>query len=286
MNGGTNFDPAWLSQHFPDLANVVHLSSGGQKSVFSATHGTDGDVVLKLIHSRQGVELIRRELLAVSQMGAACVPHILDTGVVPSQTGDWFWFREQRIIGRTIRELLSAGPLSPQQVLSLARDVLDSLLAAEQARIVHRDVKPENVICDSGGKHWLIDFGIARHLDLQSNTATHAAWGKCTLGYAPPEQTRNLKADIDARCDLFALGVTLYECATGKNPFVNGARDPVEILNRVEKDPLPRLSLQLADARGFGDLVASMTQKRRDHRPPTIAEALSWIREICNSEGI
>ncbi len=286
MNGGHNFDPAWLRQQFPDLANVVPLSSGGQKFVFSATHNRDGDVVLKLLHPNNDVETIRREILAVSQMGAVFVPRILDTGVVPSQTGNWFWFREQRINGRTIREHLAAGPLTPTQVLRLGRDVLGSLQAAENARIVHRDVKPENVILDGSGQHWLIDFGIARHLNLQSNTATVAAFGKFTLGYAPPEQTRNIKADIDTRCDLFALGVTLFECATAKQPFRDGARDHLEILSRVETLPLPRLSLKLADATGFADLLASMTQKRRDHRPHTIAEALDWMKEICDSEGI
>lgn len=286
MNGRSNFDPAWLRQQFPDLSDVLPLSSGGQKFVFSATHHTDGDVVLKLIHPRQDVETIRRELLAVSQMGAARVPRILATGVVPSQVGDWFWFREQRINGQTIRQNLATGPQTPHDVLNVGRDILDSLLSAEQARIVHRDVKPENIICDASRRHWLIDFGIARHLDLQSNTATLSVLGKCTPGYAPPEQTRNIKSDIDARCDLFALGVTMYECATGTNPFIAGARDYIEIIQRVETQPLPRLTLALKDARGFSDLVAGLTQKRRDHRPQSIREAIDWMKEICDSEGL
>jgi eukaryotic-like serine/threonine-protein kinase len=90
-----------------------------------------------------------------------------------------------------------------------------------------------------------IDFDIARHLRLESLTATAAAFGQFTWGYAPPEQCRNIKAQIDARSDLFALGVTLYECATGSNPFRKGARDPLEILSRIEGMPLPPLSLSI-----------------------------------------
>jgi len=224
--------------------------------------------------------------LAVSQLQTAKVPPILATGTVPSQVGDWIWFREKRVHGDTLRVRLAGGPLEPTAVLRLGRDILASLLAAEQARIVHRDVKPENIICDTNGGYWLIDFGIARHLNLQSNTATALAWGKFTLGYAPPEQTRNIKAEIDCRCDLFALGVTLYECATGTNPFRHDARTDLEIVTRVETLPLQPFTLPIADARGFTDLVASMTQKRRDHRPQSIREAIDWMNEICNLEGI
>jgi serine/threonine-protein kinase len=83
------------------------------------------------------------------------------------------------------------------------------VVAAEAVSIVHRDVKPANIIVDPQGEFWLIDFGVARHLDLDSLTATAAPGGCGTIGYAPAEQCRNDKPDIDARADLFALGVTL-----------------------------------------------------------------------------
>ncbi|MCO6438131.1 MAG: serine/threonine protein kinase [Phycisphaerae bacterium] len=286
MNVNKNIDTAWLTQQFPDLSNLAPLSDGGQKVVFSATHTADGEVVLKLLRPGNDLETIRRELLAVSQLTSAKVPPILATGIASSQVGDWIWFREKRVHGDTLRARLANGALEPKTVLRLGRDILASLLAAEQARIVHRDVKPENIICDTNGGYWLIDFGIARHLSLQSNTATALAWGKFTLGYAPPEQTRNIKAEIDCRCDLFALGVTLYECATGTNPFRHGARTDLEIVTRVETLPLQAVTLPLVDSRGFTDLVVSMTQKRRDHRPQSVREAIDWMNEICDQEGI
>jgi eukaryotic-like serine/threonine-protein kinase len=146
-------------------------------------------------------------------------------------------------------------------------------------------VKPENSMCDNNEDFWLLDFGLARHLDLHSLTAT-GAHGFGTLGYSPPEQCLNQKQNIDARTDLFALGVTLYECATGVNPFRENTRDPGVILSRVKNQPLPLLSLSFASANEFRDLVAAMTQKRVDQRPGSAKEALDWIHDICKHKSI
>jgi serine/threonine-protein kinase len=286
LNGLNGIDLVWLRQQFPRLSNLNPLSVGGQKLVFAGVHPIDGEVVLKLIHPRQDHEQTRRELLAVSQVNSERVPPILEVGTISTPVGDCSWFRERKIAGKTVRELLVVGPLSISDLLRLGLHTLEALLNAEQAKIVHRDVKPENIIRDNSGSFWLIDFGIARHLDLDSITATVSAFGKFTVGYAPQEQYRNVKTEIDARCDLFALGVTLYECATGRNPFADGARDAMEQLTRVETMPLPRLSLTFASAQKFADLVAAMTQKRRDHRPSTVREAYDWMKEICDAEGI
>ena len=142
-------------------------------------------------------------------------------------------------------------------------------------------------MCDGAGNFWLLDFGIARHLDLSSLTATTSPFGKMTLGYAPPEQCRNLKGDIDSRADLFALGVTLHECATGRNGFFDPPpRDQLEILRRVERFVLPSLRLPIADADNFRELLNAMTQKNRIHRPRNVGEAITWLREVCSRENV
>jgi len=105
-------------------------------------------------------------------------------------------------------------------VLKLGLQVMEALERAERSQIVHRDVKPENIMQDSAGGFWLLDFGIARHLDLSSLTASGLPYRKMTLGYAPPEQCRNFKREIDSRADLFALGVTMHECATVRMTFL------------------------------------------------------------------
>ncbi len=281
MNGTPQVDLAWLSAQFPDLSGLTPLDRGTFKLVFAAAHPTDGPVVLKVIHPQQGFESIRREILATEQVQSSRVPRIFGQGTLPTQIGDCVWVREQRIDGQTVRQCLHSGALPSSTVLRLGVHVLEVLADAERVKIVHRDIKPENLICTPAGDFWVLDFGIARHLQLESMTQSNAPFGRGTWGYAPPEQCRNVKLDIDARSDLFALGVTLFECATGSNPFITGASNPLEIVTRVEAQPLPRLALSFPQAEQFAELVSAMTQKRRDHRPDAAAEALAWMREIC-----
>lgn len=284
MNGGAQLTATWLSGEFPDLQNIQPLSEGGQKQVFSALHPGDGDVVLKLMRPDADIERTEREILAVARVQSARVPSILDCGRVATPIGPCFWFREQRILGPTVRELLGRGPFTVPDLLRLALHVSETLAAAEDVNIVHRDVKPDNIIMDSAGDFWLIDFGLARHLGLDSLTATANAFGHVTWGYAPLEQCRNIKQEIDGRADLFALGVTLYECATGANPYRVAARDALEVLRRIENESLPRLQLEFDSASDFSDLVATLTQRNRIHRPQNAKEAYEWIKEIWNSE--
>lgn len=279
-------DEIWLQTEFPELTNLSPLGQGGYKLVFSALHPAEGHVVLKLIQPSQDVESIRREILAVQQVQSPRVPKILGVGTAKSQLGQCFWMRERRVLGKTVREVLQGGSLAPNHVLRLGLHVLQALAKAEEAHIVHRDVKPDNIMIDAQENFWLLDFGIARHLKLTSQTATAQFYGKFTVGYAPIEQFRNRKYDIDGRSDLFALGVTLYECAIGFNPYRQGAINELEILRRIENTRLPLLQMSFSAAAEFQNFVASLTQKRFDHRPNTVREALEWMEAICKTEGI
>ncbi len=279
MNGAINLP--WLAAQFPDLTGLAQLSGGGQKLVLTASHPTDGDVVLKLIHPSQPAEAVTREIQAVLKVNSPRVPRIFETGTLATSVGTLFWVREERIVGPTVRQMLANGPFPAPLLLKLALQMLEILAAAEALRIVHRDVKPENIISNQAQDFWLLDFGIARHLDLPGLTDPAQRWGKMTAGYAPPEQFRNVQQEIDGRSDLFALGVTLYECATASNPFCDGVADPVERLRRTEAVTLPPLNLPIPQAAEFADFVSALVQKRRDHRPRTASEALLWIQEIC-----
>lgn len=280
-------DEQWLKATFPDLTDFRALGQGGQKVVYVARHKTDGDVVLKIIHPRTDVESVRREILAVQQVRSPRVPKIIEYGTASSNLGDCLWLREQLVDGKTVRQILARGPMDGRSVLRLGLHMLEALESAETVNIVHRDVKPDNIMMDQGGAFWLLDFGIARHLDLSSLTATAAPFGKMTLGYAPPEQCRNIKSDIDARADLFALGVTLHECATGRNGFFEPPpRDHLELLRRVERWVLPPVALVILQPAEFQGFLSTLTQKSRVHRPRAVREAHAWLREICDKEGV
>lgn len=271
-----------LQAQFPDLAGLRSLGAGGYKHVYSATHPQHGDVVLKMVVNPSAqAEMVRRETEAPIEVASARVPTIYNSGQLAS--GE-HWVLEQRIIGDSLTARLRNGPLSDAEVIRLALQVSEVLRDAEAANIVHRDIKPDNIIIDGNGDFWVIDFGIARHLNLHSLTDSNALYGKCTPGYAPKEQMFNEKADIDSRSDLFALGVTIIEAATGANPFrQNAGRN--EIVNRVQNMKLPRLQLQVQSQSEFADFVASLVAKRRDQRIRTAAEAHIWMQSIARQEG-
>ncbi|MBP9109877.1 MAG: serine/threonine protein kinase [Pyrinomonadaceae bacterium] len=277
-----SIDTTWLQSQFPELTTIQPLNVGGQKSVFTADHENHGRIVLKLFHLGTDVQRAMREVEAVSEIQSSRVPKILHVGDKSSPTGRVMWVWESYIEGETLREMLIRRRMETHEILTLGMHILEALDAAEKVRIVHRDVKPENIMVGSDGSGWLLDFGLARHLDRNSLTVTGPFTGVVgTPGYSPPEQFNNQKPDQDSRTDLFALGVTLYECIEGNNPYRAGARDPYEMLRRIETDDLPRISRKLDAQDSLGDLILSMTRRQRNHRPRTVQEALGWIRDVC-----
>lgn len=272
-------DLIWISNNFPKLSNIVPLARGGQKIVYTANHELHQSVVLKVIRLDQDRSRTEREIAAVQQINSLRVPRILEYGRAPDGAGDEHqWIIEARVEGKNVAEILRSGPFGVERTIRLGLHVLEALSEAQKCQIVHRDVKPANVIMDGSENFWLLDFGIARHLKMESLTPTMALGGLGTLGYAPPEQYRNQKRDIDVRADLFALGVTLYQCLHGSNPFLEGARDGLEVVRRIEGSPLPVLATP--NAPGLPEFIATLTKRRTDHRPGSVEETLIWLREI------
>lgn len=191
------------------------------------------------------------------------------------------WLIEQWVEGQSLRELLNQGALSNALILQLASDMLATLVEAEKHKIVHRDIKPENIIvAPDGSCCWLVDFGIARHLDRTSitvNTMPH------TLGYAPIEQLQGLKTDIDGRSDLFSLGVTLFECIEGVNPYIHQAQDANEVITRVANTKLPLVARKVDNKNELKDLIEAMTMPKRVHRIANASEAHEWVTEISQA---
>jgi serine/threonine protein kinase len=275
----------WLQKQFPSVTGLAPLDKGGQKEVFTGLHPTDGSVVLKLFSESANPERAMREVQAVVTVKCPRVPTIFGVGTVDSPVGKLIWLRELKLEGESLRARIKKGALDGPSVMRLGLHILEALTAAEKCRIVHRDVKPANIFVDTAGNYWLLDFGLARHLDKDSLTATGARFGVGTVGYSPAEQFRNKKDDIDGRSDLFALGITLYEAVQGEHPFRNGCRDQAELLRKIENEPVPKITASVGSS-DFVDLIHSMTRNRRDHRPPTSAEALIWMQEICSKHGI
>ena len=277
----------WLAKAFPYLADICPLKDGGQKLVFRCEHAEYGPCVLKLVKP-WAADRLDREIEAVRRLmkfKSDNVPRIYGTDTVSSQIGSLISILEQRISGVDLADVLRDRNFGKQQVLRLAFDLLSAVSDAESVNVVHRDIKPANIKIDSHGAAWLLDFGIARILDLESRTRTDALVGPHSPGYSAPEQFRYQKHDIDSRADLFAIGVVLFESAMGTNPFLEGAANSEEVLRRVEKDPLPRLELIWDFDSLFADFVSALTQKHIHQRPHSCAEASDWLQDIVDHLG-
>ena len=142
--------------------------------------------------------------------------------------------------GSTLFDILGSGALAPDIALSIADQLLDAVTCAHHKGIIHRDIKPDNIFINRDGIVKLADFGIA-HVD--DGHATHATMDGTVLGapgYMSPEQA--IGAPVDARSDLFSIGVVLYEMLTGYNPFMmGGSNNATTILYRTVHEPVPEL---------------------------------------------
>src|SRR5919197_6318649 len=194
------------------------VGAGGMSSVFKARDTLlERRVALKILHphftkDEQYVERFRREARAVASLSHPNIVTILDRG---EDEGSQFIVFEL-VEGRTLKEVLDEeGRLPLARALEIAIQVARGLGFAHEHGLVHRDVKPQNVILNGDGRAKVTDFGIARSRDIQGVTQTGMVLG--TSNYVAPEQAQGGK--VDRATDVYSLGVVLFELLTGEVPF-------------------------------------------------------------------
>jgi len=218
------------------------LGRGGMAEVYLATDRVlDRPVAFKVLgdwlaNDGTFVERFRREALAAARISHPNLVAVFDAG---SEDGVHYIVMEH-VPGETLADVLrKEGRLHPNRASSIAASVADALGVAHAARIVHRDVKPANVMLTPDGRTKLMDLGIARNIDGES--ITHASSILGTAGYVSPEQARG--DPVDHRSDIYSLGCVLYEMLTGRQPFE--AQDPLAMAYKhVHEAPVPPTSLE------------------------------------------
>ncbi|HXY38114.1 MAG TPA: serine/threonine-protein kinase, partial [Vicinamibacteria bacterium] len=184
----------------------------------------------------------------------------------------------EHVRGRTLAELLREGKMSAAALLPIARQVAEALADAHEHGIVHRDVKPGNVMVGERGAVKVLDFGLARFAPPVTDES--ATWSgehggvdsalAGTLAYMSPEQLRG--APLDARCDVFSLGVLIHELVSGERPFLGD--NAVALIDAILHQPAPPLPAEGVLEAGLARLVARMLEKDPEKRP-------AGMREVC-----
>lgn len=238
-----------------------------------------------MIPSGNTMERVKREIRATSLIDHPNVPKILYTNVDNTiDSKEIMWVIEEFIEGDSLRTLLTNGKtFIINEIIVFFETMLSILLKAEKLSIVHRDIKPENIIVGKDNKFWLIDFGISRHLDLESITATESPVGPHTLGYSASEQFRNRKKDIDIRADLFSLGVVAAEMIIGQNPYWEGTRDLLQLIKKIEQQPLPILRIEGDSQYFLARFIKTLGDNRASRRPVNIDSAIRIFNLVKES---
>src|SRR6476661_9597575 len=261
-----------------DNRYLVHskLARGGMSTVYLATdRRLERDVALKVLHPHmagdpQFLDRLGREAKAAARLSHPHVVGVLDQG----EDGPLAYLVMEYIKGHTLRDVIKdKGALTPRLALALIDPVVEGLGAAHAAGLIHRDVKPENVLIADDGRIKIGDFGLARA--ISTTTSTGALIG--TVAYLSPELVMGRQAD--ARSDIYSLGIMLYEMITGKQPF--DGEVPIQVAyQHVNSTVGPPSALVPGLADELDELVQWCTANDPEKRPVDGNALLAELRHI------
>jgi hypothetical protein len=261
------------------------LGHGSMGVVFEATHQKLGRrVALKVLPpglgaTEKAIQRFLREAQAVAQLSHDHIVPIYEI----AETGTMHWYAMQFLDGESLDKVVKRGPLDPKAAAKLVLTAARAVHFAHQHGIVHRDVKPANMILQSDGKLVLTDFGLARPEQGGAITDSGAMVG--TPLYMSPEQVRAHKGDVDRRTDVYSLGATLYELVTGRPPFVGESTQEIlqKILDEEARPPRTFASNVPAD---LEVVTMKALEKERKRRYVSALELAQDLERFLEGEPI
>jgi eukaryotic-like serine/threonine-protein kinase len=259
------------------------VGSGGMSTVYRAFDPTlERWVAIKLMHrdistDPDQLERFRREARAVARLNHPHVVTVIDAGEDDGTPYIVFEYVE----GETLKERIRRqGRLPVSEAVAYAIEVGRALSCAHSNRLVHRDVKPQNVLIDPDGRAKVTDFGIARSLEAQGLTATGRVLG--TTDYVSPEQA--MGHDVTEQSDIYSLGVMLYEMLTGEVPF--RADTQVAVAMKHVRDPLPDVQRRRPEiSAALAAVIERATAKETRNRYATVDAMVHDLEEVLAIEA-
>ncbi|MYS21190.1 MULTISPECIES: protein kinase domain-containing protein, partial [unclassified Streptomyces] len=257
----------------------ARIAVGGMATVYRAVDTRlDRVLAIKVMHPGLAadtafVERFIREAKAVARLAHPNVVAVYDQGT----DGTYVYLAMEYVAGCTLRDVLrQRGALQPRAALDILEPVLAALGAAHRAQLIHRDMKPENVLIGDDGRVKVADFGLVRSVDTQTS-ATGAGALLGTVSYLAPEQIEY--GTVDQRTDVYACGVVLYEALTGQKPRSGSTPAQVIYQHLSQEMPAPSAAVPgLAPALDW--LVARATARDPRQRPVDAVEMLAEVQAV------
>jgi len=269
------------AHQIPGYKILGKLGAGAMAIVYKARQlSLNRIVAIKVLPRRftentEYVERFYREGQAAAKLSHNNIVQAYDVG----EAGGYHYFVMEYVEGKTLYDDLAAGKIfSEQEALDIAVQVAQALAHAHDRGLIHRDVKPKNIMIDKDGVVKLADMGLARETSDVELAQTEAGKAYGTPYYIAPEQIRG-EIDIDGRADIYSLGATLYHMVTGRVPFM--ADDPTEVMRKHLRDPLiPPDHINTALSAGLSEVIEVMMAKRRQERYKNAKELLQDLEAI------
>ena len=276
-------------QHLSDRYEVGEiLGFGGMSEVHLARDlRLHRDVAIKVLRADLARDpsfylRFRREAQNAAALNHPAIVAVYDTGEAETPTGPLPYIVMEYVDGVTLRDIVhTEGPMPTQRAIEVIADACQALNFSHQHGIIHRDVKPANIMISKTGAVKVMDFGIARALADAGNPVTQTAAVIGTAQYLSPEQARGVK--VDARSDVYSLGCVLYEILTGEPPFVGDS--PVAVAyQHVREDPVPPSERHSGISPELDAVVLKALAKNPENRYQTAAEMRTDLVKVHSGE--
>ena len=255
---------------------IMKIGSGGMADVYKAKdHVLNRLVAIKVLKQEYSTDATFVKKFRVEAQSAAGLSHPNIVNVYDVGEDDGVYFIVMELVqGITLKNYIDMkGKLDIREALNISVQIASGLGAAHENRIIHRDIKPQNIIMSRDGKVKVTDFGIAKVAD--STTVTTTAAG--TVHYISPEQARG--GYSDERSDIYSLGITMYEMVTGRVPF-EGETNVAVALMHIQSEITPPRQLEPSIPVSFEKIILKCTQKKPERRYASARELIADLRKV------
>ena len=273
--------------NIPDYKIIKQIGDGGMGKVYLAEHTLIGNKVAvkslkeEIVNNPQLRARFQREAKTLSKLNHHGIVRLNNYIEKENEIYLIMEYSEGTTIHTYIKE--KSGPIVEGRLIKLFLQILDAFEYVHNMGIIHRDIKPTNIIVDDNLKTKIIDFGIGKTLE-ETKIYTKVETQMGTIPYMSPEQVMGSK-NIDHRSDIYSLGVTLYEMATAKCPYNLNEISEFVAYSQIANDPLPRASETFPDAKIFEEIIDKATAKNKEDRFQTCAEFKKALLNINTPTG-